>query len=204
MKILEVAGKIRFWDEVQQARGGGVNLRDHVSRKRQVRLRVDDHHRRTGVGAGKDLGIGEIAAALGQCGHGRKRVERILRPRAGVVDEEKRLVAAMIYLWNIERPAEVAAETVLRVTRLERLAGQRIRSGVERRIVNRVKQGAVRAVDVEAAAPAANDHDGPSASAKPSPAEAPAFSEASATAPESLLLAKFLDPLVDCVATHRR
>src|SRR5712692_8612376 len=159
MKILEVDGKIRFGDELQQARSGGVNLRDHVSRKRQLRLRVEDHHRRTGIGAGKDLGIGEIAAALGKCGHGRKRVERILRARPGVVDEEKRLVAAMIYLWNIERPAEVAAKTVLRVTGLERLAGQRIRGGVESRIVNRVKQRAVRAVDVEAAAPAANDHD---------------------------------------------
>src|SRR2546427_4387708 len=200
MKILEVAGKIGFGDEVQQASSGGVNLRNHVSRKRQVRLRVDDHHRRTGIGAGKDLGIGEIAAALGKCGHGRKRVERILRARAGVVDEEKRFVAAMIYLWNIQRPAKVAAKTVLRVTGLERLAGQRIRSRVESRIVNRVKQGAVRAVDVEAAAPAANDHDGPSASAKASPAEPSAFSEASA--PESLLLAKFLDPLVDGVAAH--
>src|SRR5260370_1237542 len=202
MKILEVAGKIRFGDEVQQARGGWVNLRDHVSRKRQMRLRVEDHHRRTGIGAGKDPGIGEIAAALGKCRHCRKRVERILRARAGVVDEEKRLVAAMIYLWNIQRAAEAAATTLLRVTRLERLAGQRIRSGVERRIVNRVKQGAVRAVDVEAAAPAANDHDGRPASAKPSPAEPSAFCEASA--PESLLLAKFLDTLVDGVAAHRR
>src|SRR5260370_22332930 len=204
MKILEVSGKIRLGDEVQQARSGGVNLWNHVSRKRQMRLRVEDHHRGTGIGAGKDLGIGEIAAALGKCGHGRKRVERIFRARAGVVDEEKRLVAAMIYLWNIQRPAEVAAKTVLRVTGLERLAGQRIRSGVESRIVNRVKQGAVRAVDVEAAAPASNVHDGPSSSAKTSPAEASAFSEASAGAPESLLLAKFLDPLVDGIAAHRR
>src|SRR5712692_11696238 len=107
----------------------------------------------------------------------------------------------MIYLWNIQRPAEVAAKTVLRVTGLERLAGQRIRGGVESRIVNRVKQRAVRAVDVEAAAPAANDYD-LSAPAKPTPAKA-SPTEAFATAAESLLLAEFLDPLADGVAAHR-
>src|SRR5439155_16993396 len=134
---------------------------------------------------------GKIAVPFLLCWHCRKRIVRIAPARPVPSAEKEPFVSAIEYLRNVQRPANVDAETRLVVIRLRRLnAGQRIWPRVQPRIVVGEKQHPMRLIDVEALRHSAN-HDHSAAW----PAKTAAIPASKATPACALhAIAKFLDP----------
>ena len=112
----------------------------------------------------------------------------------------------MVDVWNIQRSADGCAEALLQESGLlRRLAGQRVRSGVEARSVGRVVQHAVRLVEVEAAA--AYEHRAAArraaeTSATGTTARTEATAGPSGSARSALLVAIFLNARPHLIAAH--
>ena len=147
VKVLHRTRQIGLRDVLQQCLRDGIDVVDHQPIGENPRALV--------------RGPSELAVG----GHGGEGIERSFGARAVVVHEEKRLLAAVVDPGDVERPAQGASEAILLVRGLDlRSSGQGIGRGVQRGIIRRVINGAVRTVEVEAAAPAA-EHEGPPATA---------------------------------------
>src|SRR6202171_1416659 len=136
---------------------------------------------------------GKIAAALILRGHRRECIVRRAPAQSIPSGEKEPFVAPVKYLGDIQRPADVDAETRLVVIRFRRFnSRQRIRSSIQSRVIVGEIQHAVRLIDVEAFwHPAQDDH--PAAGS--AEAAAPAAPETTAAFPLRAI-AKLLNPLL--------
>src|SRR5271163_3439992 len=176
--ILHRAGQIRQGIEREQASRGCIDrwnlatVAQWSPRTREIRKGIEERNSQAA----------EIAAAFG-----RRRHRRIVVQDAGlrfvlIVDEEKSLVAAIIYVGNFQRTAQVAAKAFVIVAGLRNgIARNRIRSGVPNGIfvaVVETEADAIHRLPIQSAAPAACKD---SAATRAASARSSAESAASAT-----------------------
>lgn len=217
VKVLEVSRQVRAGNVLQQAsRNGGGRSRPRTGLRGEsgndtpgescVRRGVEDLYLLAFGRTGSVPNATEISLAFLQSRDGRKLVEGILAPLAVVIDKEKRLAATVIDAWDVERTSDGAPETILQVSRLGWwLAGEFIRSRIQRGIADAVVDGTMGMVDVEAAASC--DGHGPSATsatkaASPKSSSTSTTAKSASAAEAATLRASIGDALLQFVSTH--
>src|SRR6266849_102618 len=132
MEILPRAQQVGQRDKLQQR----LRLRTDQRRVDDVRLSVELELLAVRRIEDRRAQRGEIATALGQGRHRRKRVVGSAAARAVPANKEEYLVSGVQNLRNVQRTAQVRAEAQLVVVRFRRAQpAQGIRLGVQSRVV---------------------------------------------------------------------
>ena len=172
-KILITSRQIRQRNVRKQARGDRIEVRNCIVREGQVGRGIVDYDRLSCIRAGSVSSLRKVSLPLQQSRNGGKFVIGILSILAVEIDEEKSFRAAVINLWNVQRPANGSAEAILLICGIRRrFSVQRIRSSVQRRISNAVISRPVRMVYIKTAPP--DDHPATTAAASAPAKSAPA------------------------------